>query len=88
VKGERAEPDENATPKRVDAMGMKATDVLKHIDWTQLTKAEKAALRKKLLAQKEQQMKVLEAIEKALNETAIETKNKPPAKGKTETSKR
>jgi hypothetical protein len=47
-------------------MGMKAVDIYKHIDWEQLSEAEKKALKKKLLDHKAHLSKSLEAIEKAL----------------------
>ncbi len=49
-------------------MGMKALDVLKHVDFKSMTKTEKAALKKKFLAHKEHLKKSLAAVEKGLAE--------------------
>ncbi len=51
-------------------MGMKATDVLKHLDFENMTKTEKAALKKKFMAHKEHLKKSMAAIDKGLAELA------------------
>jgi hypothetical protein len=47
-------------------MGMKATDVLKHVNFEKMTKAEKAALKKKFQEHKEHLTKSLKAVEAGL----------------------
>ena len=47
-------------------MGMKATDVLKHVDFGGMTKTQKAALKKKLSDHKKHLQKSMEAVDKAL----------------------
>jgi hypothetical protein len=51
-----------------ETMGMKAIDVLKHVDFKSMTKTEKAALKKKFLAHKEHLKKSMTAVEKGLAE--------------------
>lgn len=51
-------------------MGMKALDVLKHVDFENMTKTEKAALKKKFTAHKEHLKKSMAAIDKGLTELA------------------
>ena len=46
-------------------MGMKATDVLKHLDFANMSKTEKAALKKKFLAHKEHLKKSMAAMPSA-----------------------
>ena len=50
-------------------MGMKATDVLKHVDFANMSKAEKAALKKKLNSHKADLKKSMAAIDKGLAES-------------------
>ncbi len=49
-----------------EAMGMKATDVLKHVDFEGMTKTQKAALKKKLGVHKKHLQKSMDAVDKAL----------------------
>jgi hypothetical protein len=49
-----------------EAMGMKATDVLKHVDFEGMTKTQKAALKKKLGDHKKHLQKSMDAVDKAL----------------------
>ena len=49
-------------------MGMKALDVLKHLDFENMTKTEKAALKKKFTAHKDHLKKSMAAVEKGLAE--------------------
>jgi hypothetical protein len=49
-----------------EAMGMKAVDVLKHVDFKNMSKAEKAALKKKLTSHKAELKKSMDAVDKAL----------------------
>jgi hypothetical protein len=51
-------------------MGMKATDVLKHVDFESMSKTEKTALKKKLAAHKEHLKKSMAAVDKGLAELA------------------
>jgi hypothetical protein len=51
-------------------MGMKANDVLKHIDFKKMTKPEKAALKKSLNDHKAHLKKSLDAVNKGLKELA------------------
>jgi hypothetical protein len=53
-----------------ETMGMKATDVLKHLDFKNMSKTEKAALKKKFLAHKEHLKKSMAAVDKGLAELA------------------
>jgi hypothetical protein len=53
-----------------ETMGMKALDVLKHVDFENMTKTEKAALKKKFTAHKEHLKKSMAAIDKGLTELA------------------
>ena len=47
-------------------MGMKAVDVLPHVDFDNLTKAQKAALKKKLNDHKKHLKKSMDAVDAAL----------------------
>jgi hypothetical protein len=49
-----------------ETMGMKAVDVLKHVDFENMSRADKAALKKKLNEHKAHLKKSMDAIEKAL----------------------
>jgi hypothetical protein len=49
-----------------ETMGMKAVDVLKHVDFKNMSKAEKAALKKKLNGHKSHLKKSMDAVDKAL----------------------
>jgi hypothetical protein len=53
-----------------ETMGMKALDVLKHVDFENMTKTEKAALKKKFMAHKEHLKKSMAAVDKGLAELA------------------
>jgi hypothetical protein len=48
-------------------MGMKAVDVLKHVDFENMTKKQKDALKKKLNDHKKHLQKSMEAVDKALD---------------------
>ena len=47
-------------------MGMKAVDVLQHVDFENMTKQQKAALKKSLNEHKKHLKKSMDAVEKAL----------------------
>jgi len=47
-------------------MGMKAVDLLKHVDFKNMSRAEKAALKKKLNDHKTHLKKSMDAVDKAL----------------------
>jgi hypothetical protein len=49
-----------------ETMGMKAVDVLKHVDFESMSKADKAALKKKLNSHKADLKKSMDAVDKAL----------------------
>jgi hypothetical protein len=49
-----------------ETMGMKAADVLKHVDFKNMSKADKAALKKKLNSHKADLKKSMDAVDKAL----------------------
>jgi hypothetical protein len=49
-----------------EAMGMKAVDVLKHVDFKNMSRSDKAALKKKLNSHKADLKKSMDAVDKAL----------------------
>jgi hypothetical protein len=49
-----------------ETMGMKAVDVLKHVDFKNMSKADKSALKKKLNSHKADLKKSMDAVDKAL----------------------
>jgi hypothetical protein len=49
-----------------EAMGMKAVDVLKHVDFKNMSKGEKSALKKKLADHKAHLKKSMDAVDKAI----------------------
>jgi len=57
-------------------MGMKATDVLKHVDFDKMTKADKAALKKKFMEHKGHLNKSLKAVNAGLAALAKKPKKK------------
>jgi hypothetical protein len=53
-----------------ETMGMKASDVLKYVDFGKMTKTDKARIKKKMLAHKDSLKKAMADVDKALAELA------------------